>query len=747
MAKEIKQRIVLDGEKQYASAIKEAQRNLKLLRSELKAETTELGKNATEQQKSEVKAKSLKAQIAEQEKVVRTLKAALEEVREKYADNEDEIAKWELKLNSARATLADMQNDLESIGDGFGTMSTDAAAATVATKSVADSLNSLSEVGESVASAIEGIFTGVVDTVSESISAIWEKMVEIATKANSWSDIAGFWNTDATNIQKWSHAVETAYDSFDDLSNAVTRINSRADADEHGMVAGVSVEGYKDRWEYAMAVLDTLSQMEDHDALLEEVGEIFGEKRATKVLDLINDWDKIRGNLDLYDTTQEGGIGMTEEQIQDMSTLAEQVGKIQTTWNAFIDSFVAEHFAKLGLDLTGDAQTILEDLIKYLDSGDDEDLAKLEKDIETFFNRIKEALEKAAGKLDEAGKKLEESDNGIVRTLGKALQGLAEALEWISDENNIDKVIAGFETLAAFWLVGKGVRLISSIAELAANFKVIQGFNTASALGGVVVSVALAGILCMPLITRLLKGDTRTDEEVARDEKINKIGEEMREAGMTPPAGNQDVLKMGFEKLFNPNGGSETMQKIAEDADAARAEAEEAQRAIVEGSGPSSPVKRARMDATAEQQAAAEAFWDVWRSGDWGENDEAYDAAWEALEKAFAGEEETFDQLNTWLDRIMEEYSSDSNNTDFDAGQWMDLPATWWTNPSGTTDDNGVTSKDLEGLNSIPSGVETASERGVRKGLSGMKVEIDGEEAGRILAPYISQEIAKTVDY
>lgn len=65
MAKEIKQRIVLEGEKQYNAAIKEAQRNIKTLRSEMKAETAELGNNATAQQKAEVAAKSLKKQIAE----------------------------------------------------------------------------------------------------------------------------------------------------------------------------------------------------------------------------------------------------------------------------------------------------------------------------------------------------------------------------------------------------------------------------------------------------------------------------------------------------------------------------------------------------------------------------------------------------------------------------------------------------------------------------------------------------------
>ena len=98
-AGEMKQKIVLEGEQQYKNAIKDAQRNLKTLRSELKAETAELGRNATEQEKAQKKVESLKKQIAEQEKIVKANKDALEEVRQKYADNADAIAQYERKLN------------------------------------------------------------------------------------------------------------------------------------------------------------------------------------------------------------------------------------------------------------------------------------------------------------------------------------------------------------------------------------------------------------------------------------------------------------------------------------------------------------------------------------------------------------------------------------------------------------------------------------------------------------------------
>ena len=115
----IKQRIELDGEKEYNAALAEARRNLKTLRSELKAETAELGSNATAQQKAEVRTKSLQKQIKEQEKVVKTYQNALKEVKEKYGDNEEAVAKWEQKLNEARATLANMKNSLDDVSEGM----------------------------------------------------------------------------------------------------------------------------------------------------------------------------------------------------------------------------------------------------------------------------------------------------------------------------------------------------------------------------------------------------------------------------------------------------------------------------------------------------------------------------------------------------------------------------------------------------------------------------------------------------
>ena len=751
--KEIKQRIRLEGEDQYNRAIKEAQRNLRTLKSELKAETAELGKNATEQQKAETRAKSLRQQIAEQEKVVKTLREALDEAKQEYGDNADVVQSWEQKLNNARTTLAGMKNDLDGLGQGMQKTGNDAAMATVAAKSLADSFGKIAEAGNSISGAIESIFTGMVSTVRTAITEVWEEMVELAGRANSWVDLAGFWNTDAATIQKWTHAVEGAHDSFEDLNNAVTRINM-GDQKKIAAATGVSGENYADKWQYAMAVMDAMARM-DYEQKLAAAGEVFGEKRATKVMDLLNDWGTISENLSKFDV-ENGGIGMSEEQIQDMSTLAEKVDLIKTTWQAFIDSFMAEHLAKLGLDLTGNAQTILEDLIKFVETGDDADLAKLEQDITDFFDRIVAAIKAAAEKLGEAGAQLEESDNGIVRAIGKALTGISDALEWLADENNIDKVIHGFELLAAFWAAGKGAALVGTIAQLAANLKIIHGAGALSGLagggggavagggGGLGSLLAGAGYLAVglvmvaPMVQKLF--DPKTWEKSEYDQKLDEVGEKIggdavdemnKNAGIT----NQGLLRTLWNRATY-TGGDTSGLAVPEGTTKKDEE-------IYEGpEGVTIPRAGARkLDATVEQMSAAEAFWDAWKlyaSGNG--SDEGFDRAWTNFENSFGENEAVFNRLNDMMDRLMQQL--DSNGEDLTDDRWRDLPAEWWLN-AGANQQNGVTSEDLAGFRNLPAQIQRATQAGAANGVSGIRVNLDGRAVGELVAPYVSRAIAR----
>lgn len=484
--KTIKQKIELTGEKQYTQAVKDATRNLKVLQSQLRAESAELGKNASAQQKDEVKTKSLTKQIAEQEKIVQTLKEALEQAKTEYGDNEEVIAKWENKLNNARTTLANFRNELEGVGGNlqkgggwFRTFFGEAETGVISLRSVAEAMGDIADAGQTVSDKIGDIFTGLVGTVRDAIGSVWDDVMELAGRANEWADLAGFWNTSAANIQKWYHSVNASSNDFATLSSAVRRIVM---ADQKKIVesAHVSAEGYADQWEYAMAVLDSLAGM-DHNQKLDALGNIFGEKNATGVLDLLNDWEAIRANLDEYDVTK-GGLGMTEEQMNDMAKLSEQVASIKETWRAFKDSFIGEHAAKLTLDLTGNVQGALDALIGFMNAETEEEREAALKDftdnITAFFTRLGEAISAAAEAMGAAGEEMQGSENGIVKALGDVLVALKGTMEWFTNEGNINRVLTGFRMLADFWIAGKGIQFVATIASLAKNIATIQAFKT-----------------------------------------------------------------------------------------------------------------------------------------------------------------------------------------------------------------------------------------------------------------------------
>ena len=475
MAEEIKQKIVLEGEKQYNQALKDAQRNLKTLRSELKAETAELGKNATEQQKAAVKTKNLQQQIKEQEQIVKTYKEALEEVRKQYGDNEDAIAKWEVKLNDARTALANMRSSLDAVGDGFADVKDQSDMAVVAAKSVADAFKDIGTLGETISSGIEGAISGVVDTVRNTISQVWTQIVDLAARSNNMVDLAGYWNTSTTTIQKYAGAVKEASGTLEDINSLVTKINSM-DGNKIAELTGVSDEKYEDKWQYAMAVMDAMSKM-DHKTRNETGFEIFG-KGAVKAFDLLNDWAKVQENLDKYDPSK-GGYGLSEEDVQQMSDLYDKVNGLLASWQALKDAATVKLFGSLAFDLTGNAQAILDALLKYFnaenDSEREEALQEVEDNIVAAFERIGDAIQKGVEALRRVGERLQSSEDPVVRAIGDILVNLTNAFQWLID--NQDLVKGALEFIFGAWLLSKIAKIGSELASLILQINTIRAWK------------------------------------------------------------------------------------------------------------------------------------------------------------------------------------------------------------------------------------------------------------------------------
>ena len=476
--KEIKQTIRLDGEKEYSQAIREAQRNLRTLRSELKAETAELGTNATAQQKNEARAKSLKAQIEQQEKVVETLKKALAEAKKDYGDNEDVVQKWEQKLNEARTTLANMQSGLSEAQNVMRGASDATAEGVTATKSFADALNSVASVGESVSGAIESIFTGLVSSVRDVVADLWEMVGETAAKANNWTDIAGYWNTDPENVEKWARAIEASGNSFADFETIVSRLVLGGKADKITEMLGVSEVNYKDQWDYAVAVMERISELSKSGGLPDGMWEtIFGEKKATKVMDLVNDWDTIREGLTTFNA-DEGGYSMGEDALETMNDLWVQITTIEQKWVALKDQMAAG-LGTITADLLVNVSGSLDALNEFMNADTEEEreaaLEKLRTNIEEFFTKVADAIRAGLEAVNKVGQEMSESEDPVVSAIGNLLVTLTEAGQWLID--NADKLKYALGAIFGLWLTAKLTVIAGKLASIVAQIETIKAFK------------------------------------------------------------------------------------------------------------------------------------------------------------------------------------------------------------------------------------------------------------------------------
>ncbi|MBR3740244.1 MAG: hypothetical protein IKN04_07235, partial [Clostridia bacterium] len=143
---------------------------------------------------------------------------------------------------------------------------------------------------------------------------------------------------------------------------------------------------------------------------------------------------------------------------------------------------------------------------------------------------------------------------------------------------------------------------------------------------------------------------------------------------------------------------------------------------------------------TQAQKEAAEAFWDVFRE----RFEETPDSAFDDLEKAFEGDQELYEKLDSLIDQLSEYDSVDSSWRDME-----DLPANWWLDAanwqlSGNQNNgNAITSGDLQNFRNLPAAMAAAARSGTADGVSNIRVVIDGYTAGRLLAPYVSEFIAQ----
>ena len=715
---DIKQKIVLEGEREYKSALKDAQRELKTLKSELKAETAELGKNATEQEKNAVKVKNLKKQIKEQEKIVKTYTDALKEVKEKYSDNQDEIAKWEVKLNDARTALANMRSGLEDVGNSFKNVSNNAEMGTVAAQSFADAFSGLGDMGETISSTVESIFSSMIDTVKAAVSELWGMITETAAKSNNWTDLAGYFGSTTTEVQKMQRSIQATQGDFGTFTNLVSQLTWGGKAEGLTEALNLSNVNYDDAIAYTEAVMNALHEMKQTDPgkANQIMSETFG-RRSKDFIWFVENWETIRQNAEEMD---EGGFLMSEEDVSTMNDVWLTLGKIEEKWNALKDKF-ASGFGVITLDIMTNVSGALDALAKFFDAETPEEreaaLEELKKNIEEAFKKIAEAIRAGIQVLDEVAKDLKESEDPIVRTIGSLLESIAGILEWLT-EDNMNNAVKALEILATFWIAGKGLKMVAKIGELAGHIATIKTYKGISnLLTGAGAEAGAEGA------TTAAAGGSGFLANIWSSITGGALG--IQGAGLVLPLATLGLLGYTGKSMIDANLKDENLNAVYGDNN---------------GEG---GVVDTMSDSTAEKVAA---YWRIYAD----ESKTGTEEAFEAREDLYSAlEEEGYFNAEQAVSLIENIFDNWEKENDIDGGVagllerleegGFEVPADWWK--TGVSED-GVTSQDIQSLNALPSSVKQA----VSELIGSIVINMDHQKVADILTPEVSKRIATAID-
>lgn len=488
---DLKSRLTITGEKEYTAAIQEANRTLRVLRSELKAETAELGANATAQDKASAKIKSLKQQIAQQEKIVKNLNEALEKAKTEYADNQEVQDKWEEKLNKARAALAEMKNELESAGksvEGFdrglkdSSQNVEKTAASV--YNLKSGLDAVGKIADGIGSAIGGAFEALKDTVQTAVNEIMGLMQNAWALAGDWKTIADTYGGSAESVERAYRIVTGAGMEFGTFTGGVNKLIANTHAgskdfedaiDTLETLTGLRLdeENFDNHWDYAMSVVEALNSVGDENVRYNLMEKLFGAKRGEGMAEILTKWE---GLSLAYQAAANAGMTLNNAEIEATDAAGDAWGWLKTNWDML--ETLAGMKLTIGLNMQGFSEnvtTVIQDLADLFRNGASaEGMKKLGIDIGVVIDDFGTMMDKLAGWLQETGAGLEENGStNWSKAIGKGLQALGRLLDWLGD--HIDDIIAMLEKLFPVWLVNTGVKAVTGETPIGWVEKFFQG--------------------------------------------------------------------------------------------------------------------------------------------------------------------------------------------------------------------------------------------------------------------------------
>lgn len=462
MPREIKTTLMVDGEAAFKQSINAAQTSIRNMGTQLTLAAAQFKADGDAMKLMESRSKTLKAEVAQQENIVKALEQAVKESSQAYGENSEKTERWEAELNRARTRLVNLQSELTLNEQGLDRNGRAFDQGREAASRYGEELQNIGKNVslETLSKGVEGV-TGAIGSAIEKVIELGERVTSLMREAAQWADDLATKalqnNVSVEEQQRMEYASLFADVPVDTIMAARDRVIRK-------MVSGWKGEGDVDMWEFLG--IDASTARDPMDVLF-DLGEALKGVRFADRNDVRADaWAMEvfgRGYRELLPLFEMGQQGFRQKMDEAPIVSEENVEKLTQLQDRF-DEFDAQ-LDKLKRTALAELSPALEKVVAIINGL----LTKFNEWMET--EEGKQAMAELSQAITDLFSGLENVDfKEAVEKVKGAINGIKDALVWISEH--------GQDVLTALGVIAGGFALLK-VTELAANItRIVAGMNT-----------------------------------------------------------------------------------------------------------------------------------------------------------------------------------------------------------------------------------------------------------------------------
>lgn len=484
---EIKTKLVLEGEAQYSTAIKNATKAIKGLDAEQKLAQAQFNLTGDKEQYMADRAEILRKKIAEQEKAVKAAEEAVEKLRKmgveptnsKMQHWNEQLMKSKTELLKLQGSLANTEKGLTDSGTAFMSAAQKAEEYKDKTSDIATGIN-----WQNTITAINGV-SGALDTALDKIQNVVSGINTAMREAASWADdvltSAAVASLDPETYQSWQYAAKMLDVSVSDIVKGQAKLLKAMTSDSKdtqelfnrlGVTTRTEAGNLRDLNDVFWDVVDAMSATSDAH------GDLMTDTRRDAVAQELfgNSFAKFRplftnGGRSAWEAYAEEGMNVatvSEENMEALGKLADTIDSLDARVNT-LKMTVAAQLAPAFTDAASAAGELVTGLQRFVETEEGQQaLANLNDAISELFHVFdgidwNQAFELAA----------------------EAVRKLTDVLGWIVDHKELVLgALIAIKGVAVAIKVGGGVMKMLQLIKSIEWLNVAKGADGLSKAGG-----------------------------------------------------------------------------------------------------------------------------------------------------------------------------------------------------------------------------------------------------------------------